>query len=154
MRVISRALRARAGGRRSVDRQDRGAAAVEFALVVPFLLLLVFGMVSFGMMLSFRQTLSQAATEGARAAAVESDPGAREAEALAAVNDAMAAVNRQCGAGGLVCDVGAAVACGSGQCITVTLSYAYQDNPMVVSAPLADQLLPEQLEYSATVRVS
>ena len=69
-------LRGRAD-RRRVARQDRGAAAVEFALVVPFLLLLVFATISFGMMLSFRQTLSQAATEGARAAAVESDPALR-----------------------------------------------------------------------------
>ena len=152
MRVISRALRARAGGRRSVDRQDRGAAAVEFALIVPFLLVLVFGMVSFGMMLSFRQTLSQAATEGARAAAVESDPAAREAEAIAAVNDAMAAVGKECGSGGLVCSFPPTEDCEN--CITVTLTYAYQDNPMVVSAPLADGLLPEELEYSATVRVS
>jgi Flp pilus assembly protein TadG len=137
-----------------VARQDRGAAAIEFALVVPILLLLVFATISFGMMLSFRQTLSQAATEGARAAAVESDPALRATEALAAVNDAMAAVDRQCGAGGLVCNVGAVVPCGSGECITVTLTYAYQANPMVISPPLAGELLPNQLEYAATVRVS
>lgn len=154
MTVVPRVLRWRADERRVADREDRGAAAVEFALIVPLLLLLVFAMISFGMMLSFRQTLSQAATEGARAAAVERDPTERETQAFDAVNDAMAAVNKRCGTGGLVCDVGAATTCGSGQCITVTVTYAYRDNPMVVSAPFADELLPEELTYAATVRVS
>ncbi|WP_188111381.1 TadE/TadG family type IV pilus assembly protein [Nocardioides antri] len=149
-----RVLRWRSDGRRDADRDDRGAAAIEFALIVPILLLLVFAMISFGMMLSFRQTLSQAAAEGARAAAVERDPAARSTEALDAVNDAMAAVDKECGSGGLVCNVGAATTCGSGQCITVTVTYAYRENPTVATAPFADQLLPEQLEYAATVRVS
>ncbi len=48
-------------------RRERGAAAVEFALVVPLLLTLVFGIISYGYLLSFRQSLSQAAAEGARA---------------------------------------------------------------------------------------
>ena len=56
-------------GRRRAP-SERGAAAVEFALVVPLLLLLIFGIISYGMMLSFRQGLTQAASEGARAAAV------------------------------------------------------------------------------------
>lgn len=51
-------------------RRDRGAAAVEFALVVPMLLLLVFGIIDFGRMLNVKITLTQAAREGARAAAV------------------------------------------------------------------------------------
>jgi Flp pilus assembly protein TadG len=57
-------------GRASRHRAEGGAAAVEFALVAPLLLLLVFGVISYGYMLSFRQALSQGAAEGARAAAV------------------------------------------------------------------------------------
>ncbi|GAA1735467.1 hypothetical protein GCM10009681_02340 [Luedemannella helvata] len=51
-------------------RRDRGAAAVEFALVLPVLLILVFGIIDFGRMLNAKITLTQAAREGARAAAV------------------------------------------------------------------------------------
>jgi Flp pilus assembly protein TadG len=50
--------------------QDRGAAAVEFALVLPLLLLLVFGIIDFGLALSDQITLTQAAREGARLAAL------------------------------------------------------------------------------------
>ena len=49
---------------------DRGAAAVEFALVLPLLLLLVFGIIDFGRAYNAQVTLTQAAREGARLAAL------------------------------------------------------------------------------------
>lgn len=50
--------------------RDRGAAAVEFALLLPLLMLLVFGIVDFGRALNAQITLTQAAREGARMAAL------------------------------------------------------------------------------------
>jgi len=50
--------------------RDRGAAAVEFALLFPILLLIVFGIIDFGRALNAQITLTQAAREGARLAAV------------------------------------------------------------------------------------
>jgi Flp pilus assembly protein TadG len=50
--------------------RDRGAAAVEFALLLPLLTLLVFGIVDFGRALNAQITLTQAAREGARMAAL------------------------------------------------------------------------------------
>lgn len=46
--------------------QDRGSVAVEFALLLPILLLIVFGIVDFGRALNAQITLTQAAREGAR----------------------------------------------------------------------------------------
>jgi Flp pilus assembly protein TadG len=46
--------------------RDRGAAAVEFALLLPMLLLLIFGIIDFGRALNAQITLTQAAREGAR----------------------------------------------------------------------------------------
>ncbi len=51
-------------------RGDDGAAAVEFAFIAPILIFLLLAIVGYGYMLSFRQAMSQAASEGARAAAV------------------------------------------------------------------------------------
>jgi len=45
---------------------DRGAAAVEFALLLPLLLLIVFGIIDFGRALNAQITITQAAREGAR----------------------------------------------------------------------------------------
>ncbi len=49
----------------------RGQALVEFALVIPIFLLLLFGIVDVGRMVYMNSTLSQAAREGARVASVE-----------------------------------------------------------------------------------
>jgi hypothetical protein len=50
--------------------RDRGAAAVEFALVLPILLLVIFGLIDFGRLLNAQVKTTEAAREGARAAAV------------------------------------------------------------------------------------
>ena len=47
-------------------RSERGASAVEFALIVPVLVLLVLGIVEFGRGFQVQGTLSAAAREGVR----------------------------------------------------------------------------------------
>ena len=49
---------------------DRGAQAVEFALISIPLLYLLYGAISFGFMLNAQETASQLAREGARALAI------------------------------------------------------------------------------------
>ena len=51
-------------------RDDRGATLVEFALIAPLFLLLLFGIIDFGMMLNDYQSLRQGVRDGARAATV------------------------------------------------------------------------------------
>lgn len=52
------------------DGADRGAVAVEFALILPVLLLIVVGTIEFGRVYSQWQVYNGAAREGARCAAV------------------------------------------------------------------------------------
>jgi Flp pilus assembly protein TadG len=63
---------------------QRGAAAVEFAFIVPLLVLLVLGIAEFGHAFQVQGTLSAAAREGARVMALQNDPAA----ARTAVRDA------------------------------------------------------------------
>jgi Flp pilus assembly protein TadG len=49
---------------------DRGAAAVELALLLPILLLVVFGIIDFGRALNEQITLTQSAREGVRLVAL------------------------------------------------------------------------------------
>jgi Flp pilus assembly protein TadG len=46
--------------------RERGAAALEFALVLPLLVMMLFGIIDFGRLLYAQVTLTQAAREGAR----------------------------------------------------------------------------------------
>ena len=52
---------------------DDGAAAVEFALVLPFLLLLLCGVIDFGRAYNAKVTLTHAAREGVRVWALTQD---------------------------------------------------------------------------------
>ncbi|MGY1811056.1 TadE/TadG family type IV pilus assembly protein [Blastococcus sp. SYSU D00669] len=60
-------------------REERGASAVEFALIAPLLVLLVIGIVEFGHAFQVHGQLSAAAREGVRAMALQNDPAAARA---------------------------------------------------------------------------
>ena len=96
---------------------DRGAAAVEFALVFPLLVLVLVGIVEYGSVFNTQLMLTSAAREGARTMAVSGDAG----QARTAVIDA---------AVGLVpaltaADVSvSAAACAPTTNVTVTIDYA------------------------------
>lgn len=65
--------------RKKGRRRDRGAAAVEFALVLPMLVLLVVGIAEFGRAYHVQTTVSGAAREGVRVMALENDASAARA---------------------------------------------------------------------------
>jgi Flp pilus assembly protein TadG len=60
-------------------RGERGASAVEFAFIVPLLIVLVLGIAEFGHAFQVQGTLSAAAREGVRAMALQNDPVAAKA---------------------------------------------------------------------------
>lgn len=61
-------------------REDDGASAVEFALVLPVFLLILFGTIQFGYLFVVNNAMTNAAREGARALAVgQVAPAAAEA---------------------------------------------------------------------------
>ncbi|GAA2198747.1 TadE/TadG family type IV pilus assembly protein [Sinomonas flava] len=59
----------------SQDR-ERGAAAVEFALVLPVLILLLLGIVDYGRLFNAQQTLTYAARSGARVMVLQNSTSA------------------------------------------------------------------------------
>jgi Flp pilus assembly protein TadG len=67
--------------------RDRGTAAVEFALVLPILLLIVFGIIDFGRALNAQIVLSGAARDGVRLAALGYPDAAIQARVAAAAPD-------------------------------------------------------------------
>jgi Flp pilus assembly protein TadG len=73
--------------RRGRKAADRGSVAMEFALVLPVLLLIVFGIIDFGRALNAQIALTGAAREGARLAALGYPSAAVQARVVAAAPD-------------------------------------------------------------------
>jgi Flp pilus assembly protein TadG len=67
-----------------VSRSERGAAAVEFALVLPLLVLLIAGIAEFGRLYYLQTTISGAAREGVRTMALQNNAGAARSTAKTA----------------------------------------------------------------------
>ena len=94
---------------------DRGAAMVEFAIIAPLLLLLVFGIIEFGRAYNAQNSLTHAAREGAREYAISQDPMAGEAAAKNAATSLRSS------------DITVTLsACDPGQPATVTLEYPFR----------------------------
>ncbi|MDH3426072.1 MAG: pilus assembly protein [Acidimicrobiia bacterium] len=93
---------------------DRGAAAVEFALILPILVMLVFGTVEFGRAYNANVTLTHAAREGVRILAITQDAAQASTAAVAAatsLDPAQIAVST--------------TACDPGQPTQVSLTYPF-----------------------------
>jgi Flp pilus assembly protein TadG len=73
----------------SLRRSSAGQSIAEFALVVPILLLLVFGIVEFGLIVKSWQVVTDAAREGARVAVVNGDQAADSTNAINVVRSAL-----------------------------------------------------------------
>jgi Flp pilus assembly protein TadG len=129
---------------------QRGAALVEFAIASSVLLVLLFGIISYGYVLSFKQGLTQAAAEGARQAAVGGDYAS-------AVARSVSAFNQTCGTGGLTCTYSTAAAdtgCAAGACMRVRVSYDWKNYPLLPQFPGLGLLLPDTLKSTSITKVS
>ena len=101
---------------------ERGAAAAEFALLLPVLLTLLFGIIEFGMIMYGREVVTNASREGARAGIVLVSPKPTAGQITTA------ATNYLTGTGVNVADVTIAVAGEGGASpamLTVTATYNY-----------------------------
>jgi Flp pilus assembly protein TadG len=115
---------------------DKGAVAVEFALVLPILLVLLFGLIDFGLAYTAKSTLTHATREGVRVLALTRDPARVEPTVRAA---AVGLVNPSANL-----DIDASTTCTRGEEATVTARYEY-----VYITPLAELL--EMLPGTTTV---
>lgn len=141
--------------RRSKRELHRGIAAIEFALVLSTLLLVFYGLVSFGAVLYAQQAISRAAEDGAGAFAGVNDP--TETANIALIKNIVYASL----ATSLVtpANVGSTTAQRKSWLQTnpnvsvtvsvsglVTVSYPYKENPLIA---LPDVLAPSKISGSA-----
>jgi len=120
-------------------RAERGSAAVEFALLLPILLLVLLALVQVGALARDQLVLTQASRAGAREAAVDGSADA--------VTEAVRAAAAGLDAGRVSVDVARSGTRGD----PVTVSVTYE---VPLATPLTGWLLPETitLRSSATMR--
>ena len=133
------------GGEGRRRRRRRGAAAIEFAIVGPFFLLLVVGMIVYGGWLWMAHSVQSAVSEGARAAVAGLDAAERERLARDVVathlhdlglksSDATVSVNAE------------------GRFFHVAVAYDAQRHPLMALAPLTVPP-PKVIRRTAVIQV-
>ncbi|PNH81142.1 TadE/TadG family type IV pilus assembly protein [Arthrobacter sp. AFG20] len=98
-------------------RNERGAVAVEFALIAPVLLLLLIGMVEFGRIYNAQLQLTAAARESVRVMAIQKQVDTATGAAVAAaphLSPALTAANVQV----------SPTSCAAASDVTVTITYS------------------------------
>jgi Flp pilus assembly protein TadG len=114
---------------------DRGAAAVEFALLLPVLIAILLGIIEFGLAFNSQLQVTNAAREGARAAAVWSVSNSsstavisadKAATTAAAALTAPALTNAMIGVTFSSSTGTTLTACASSATVSVTISYPYK----------------------------
>lgn len=148
--------RTRAGG-------ESGAALVELTFVMLLLFTLIFGIIGFGMILSFKQDVTRAAAEGARAGAVAFPSTNAASDAQDALEEAVESFGgstwetQGCSRAG-VTECSAVVApCTNDpgvDCVTVTLAYDYEAEPLFGNVPLVSAFFPDEVRSVSVARTN
>jgi Flp pilus assembly protein TadG len=143
---------------------ERGAEMVEFAIVVVLLITLLYGIVTFGLILAAQSTITQAAADGARAGIVSATPEFT-AEGQAA-NDLGWMNKGTCyqparGAGtstATISCVAHKIPCpsnlgGNQQCLQVTVTYNYNSNPLFPELPGLSVITPSTISSTDVLQI-
>ena len=145
--------------RKRLDRRDeRGAEMVEFAFVVVLLIALLYGIISYGLVLAAQSTITQAAADGARAGIVASPAsGAAAAAEKEASTDVGWMGQGTCGANTVITCVATPEQCpsnASNSCLSVTVTYNYSESPLFPELPGFGVIMPSSLSSTNVLQLS
>lgn len=144
-------------GRRSLRRRDqRGAALVEFSLVIVPLMLILYGLIAFGLAFGVKNSLTSAVSEGARSS-IGAPDGTEAAVAKATVAERLSWLGtryQDSDTTATVVDCATGLADAAGECIRVVINFPYESRALIPSAPGLGLLLPENIATEATVKFS
>jgi Flp pilus assembly protein TadG len=137
---------------------------VEFAIVVVLLITLLYGIVTYGLILAAQSTVTQAAADGARAGIVSTTPEAT-AEGQAAndlgwmnkgtcyqphVPAGASTATMSCTAHKIACPSNPV---GNQQCLQVTVSYNYNSNPLFPELPGLSIITPSTISSTNVLQI-
>jgi len=112
-------------------RSESGASAVEFALLLPLLMMILFGIIEFGLALYRQAILTNASREGARLGIVQSVPAITTAQINAAIDNYLTPAGIT--PGNVTRTITAGGATGTPVQVTLTLPYTFSVLPGLTS---------------------
>lgn len=142
---------------------ERGSVLVEFSFVFALFMLVIYALITFGMILATKNSLTHAAAEGARSAigAVDDPLTPTVDERVETAKSQVADSLKWFGSKYQPGDTSASVARCSpsdpvdlSDCITVTVTYPYESRPIVPPAPGLGLVTPSEFTSTAVVRLS
>jgi Flp pilus assembly protein TadG len=151
-------------GAQRAKREQRGAALVEFSIVAVLLFTLILGVLVYGILLSKKQTVVQAANEAARAVVPMTYDGS--GTSLTAIQNAAKAqlstsllngTDRSCtDSMGTTCTVTVDHCTGSTGpwCVFVTATLDNKNHPLVVPIPFLSAINPDTLVGQASAQLN
>jgi Flp pilus assembly protein TadG len=135
---------------------------VEFAFVVLLLIALLYGIISYGLVLAAQSTLTQAAADAARSGIVSSSNAVTTAEGEAA-ND-VGWMGKGCYEPDVLGSVSAPITCkattgscpsnASNTCLTVTVLYNYASSPLFPELPGLGVIMPSTISSTNVLQMS
>jgi Flp pilus assembly protein TadG len=128
---------------------DAGTVSIEFAILVPVFLALLFGLIVFGIQYSARIALTYAAAEGGRAAVAGLSDPERQALALAAVQRTLQSLSPLVSADKADIDVAFASEA-DGEDVTVSIAYSDNRFARLPFVPSMSDLAPVTVRYRVT----
>lgn len=147
------------------DERDRGAVIVEFAILAMLFLMLLWGIIGYGVIFAVQQNMTHAASEAGRAS-VGSQPDRNasndiiqatadpiEAAAIKVVNDEQLDWHADLKAHATVtADVHECAYDTDLDCLTVTITYPWDTEPLVPT--LVSVAVPDELVATSTIQLS
>jgi len=130
---------------------------VEFAIVVVLLIALLYGIITYGLILAAQATVTQAAADGARAGIISSTTAVATAEGQAGQD--VGWMNKgTCGTSGttITC-VATPIACPSNAnntCLKVVVSYNYNSSPLFPEMPGLSIITPSTISSTNILQLS
>lgn len=128
---------------RRARHSERGASAVEFALILPLLLSVVFAIIDFGWWFFTDMHVTNAARDGARKGAVSDGTNTADAEARAEVVLSTSGLPNGAGSANATCE--------AGDTIRVVIDYPW--TPLVGFLFLPNVILPSTVHAEATMHL-
>lgn len=162
--------------RQRVD--ESGAEMIEFSIVVVLLIALVYGIVSYGLILGAKVSITQATADGARAGIVQATTATAQSTAvnqaandlgwlglgsctsgtkMTCLSDGTTCPSTYQSNGVFMCISSTQAACASdanNTCLNVNLTYYYANDPLFPEAPGLNLITPTTLTSTSSLQMS